>query len=295
MKNTRAPAVTFAFLASFATATPSLPQDAKTAAPPEAVVVTGVRPSREERDKIVWNFVYAHAKATAKIDQLARWTHPVCPAVQNLPAAYATFITNRIKAVAKSVGAPVADTCRTDIEIVFTADPQAFIDGVAEKNPKMLGYHFVHDLKAIATVTRPVQAWYVTATSNRIKTAVDDPYHAAPSGTPGSRLSRGELSVFDNILIVLDAKKMAGYPVGPLADYLAMLSLSEAEAPNDCAQLPSILDLMSSTCADSQKPDSLTAADKTYLEGLYAMDADEIGSLQKSAIANHMLRDPDEQ
>ena len=241
----------------------------------------------------MWNFVYAHAKLAPKIDQLSLWTLPVCPEVQNVPPAYAAFITARIKAVAKSVGAPVKELCRTDIEIIFTSDPQAFIDDVAKKNPKMLGYHYVHDTKAIATVTKPVQAWYVTATSNRVETYLDDPYHSAPAGTPGSRLSHGELSVFDGILILADANRMAGYPVGQIADYLAMLSLSEAEAPDDCVELSSILDLMSPDCPASPKPESLTAADKKYLEGLYAMDPDEIGSLQKSAIANHMLEGAD--
>ena len=257
----------------------------------ETVIVTGRRPSREEREKVVWNFVYAHAKLAPKIDQLSLWTAPVCPEVQNLPAAYASFITKRIVEVAKSIGAPVRDDCRKNIEIVFTSNPQAFMDGIAEKAPQLLGYHYVHQTKDLAKVTKPIQAWYVTATSNRIETYVDNPYRAAPAGTPGSRLSHGQLSVFDQILILADTNKVAGYPVGEIADYLTMLSLSEAETPDDCVELPSILDLISTACQGAQKPQSMTAADKAYLTGLYAMDADEIGSLQKSAIANHMLRE----
>jgi hypothetical protein len=257
----------------------------------ETVIVTGRRPSREERDKVVWNFVYAHAKLAPKIDQLSRWLVPVCPGVQNLPAAYGGFITTRIREIAKSVGAPVGDNCRKNIEIVFTSDPQSYMDGIAEKAPQLLGYHYVHQTKDLATVTKPIQAWYVTATSNRIDSYVDDPYHAAPAGTPGSRISHGEISVFDRILIVADTSKVSGYPVGQIADYLAMLSLSEAEAPGDCAELPSILGLFAPDCPETRKAQSITAADKAYLTGLYAMDPDEIGSLQKSAIANHMLRE----
>ena len=264
---------------------------AKAASSPETVVVTGRRPGREEREKVVWRFVYAHAKLAPKIDQLSRWIAPVCPEVQNLPEAYATFIAKRIVEVAKSAGAPVRDDCRKDIEIVFTSDPQAYMDGIAKKAPKLLGYHYVHQTKEIAKVTKPIQAWYVTATSNRIETYQDDPYHSAPGGTPGSRLSHGQLSVFDQILIVADTKKLSGYPVGQIADYLAMLSLSEAEAPDDCAELPSILDLVSSDCRTVPMPIVITDTDKAYLAGLYAMDPDEIGSLQRSAIANHMLRD----
>ncbi|MGA8363605.1 MAG: hypothetical protein WB709_03710, partial [Solirubrobacteraceae bacterium] len=271
-------------------ATPSV---TKPVVPPETVIVTGPRPAKEERNKIVWDFVYAHAKLTPKIDQLARWrwNMPVCPEVKNLPAAYAAFITKRIKNVAQAVGAPVKEPCKTDIQIIFTSNPQAFMDGVAKDNPKFLGFHFLHDTEKVATVTKDIQAWYVTATSNEVATYVDDPYHSPPSGTAGSRLSHGQLSVFINVLIVADATKVAGYPVGQVADYLAMLSLSQADAPTSCLELPSILDLMSPDCPASKKPDSLTAADKAYLQGLYAMDPEEIGSLQRSGIANFMKRE----
>jgi hypothetical protein len=281
-------------MAVFAIASPSLPQSSKpdssvsASSLPETVVVTGLRPPREQRDKIVWNFVYSHAKLAPKIDQLSRWVSPLCPHVQNLPKGYADFIINRIKSVSEAIGAPVREPCQPNVEIIFTSDPQAFMDSVAGNNPKMLGFHYVHETKSIATVTKPIQAWYVTATSNRVKTYIDDPYHAAPAGSTGSRISHGQLSVFDYILIVANTNKVAGYPVGEIADYLAMLSLSEADAPGDCVELPSILDLMSPDCALSQKPESLTSADKTYLEGMYAMDPDEIGSLQRSAISEHM-------
>ena len=274
----------------------SQPQNAKPAAapanagPPETVIVTGQRPTREQREKIVWDFVYAHAKLTPKIDQLARWVKPVCPSVQNLPPAYAKFITDRIKAVAKSAGSPVKEPCKTDIEIVFTGDPQAFMNNVAAKDPALLGWHYVHQTEDVATVTKPIQAWYVTDTSDRVETYRDDPYHPAVPGETGSRISRAHFSVFDTILIVADAKKVAGYPVGQVADYMAMLSLSEAEAPGDCHALSSVLDLLSADCTTPDRPQALTAGDKAYLEGLYAMDLNEIGSLQRSAVANSMLR-----
>lgn len=285
----------FACIAIVTVTSACLSQEAKrtkdaSVAPPETVIVTGRLPDREQRDRVVWSFVYAHAKYSPKIDQLARWTTPVCPEIRNLAPSFGTFIRKRIEAIATSVSAPTKEACKTNIEIIFTSQPQRLMDGVAKSDTKLLGYHFVHDIAAAATVTRSIQAWYVTATSNRVRTAIDDPYHAAPAGIPGSRLASGQLSMLDHVLIVVDTDKVAGYPIGPIADYIAMLSLSQAEAPDNCAELPSILDLMSSDCSDSQKPESLTVADKAYLEGLYAMDAEEIGSLQRSAISGHMMQ-----
>jgi hypothetical protein len=82
---------------------------------------------------------------------------------------------------------------------------------------------------------------------------------------------------------------VAGYPIGPIADYIAILSLAQAKEGDNCAELSSILDYLSADCAE--KPESLTVADKTFLEGLYAMDKSEIGSLQKSNISEHMQDD----
>jgi hypothetical protein len=214
----------------------------------------------------------------------------VCPEVKNLPAGFSAFISARIKAIAKSVGAPTKEACKPNIEIIFTAQPQIVMDRVAKDAPILLGYHFVHSTVAAAKVTRPIQAWYITATGNAMETYIDDPYHGTPGGAAGSRLSHGLRSVFSHILVLADTDKVAGYPVGPVADYIAMLVLSQAQAQDDCAELPSILDLMSPNCAGPDKPQSLTIADKAYLEGLYSMNSTLIGSLQKSSVIEHMVQ-----
>jgi hypothetical protein len=257
------------------------------AAPPETVIVTGKKPPDQKTlDDVVRAFVDAHAKYSPKIDQLTRWVNPVCPEVRNLPAGYSDFITKRIKAIAASVGAPTKEPCKLNIEIIFSADPQAILDKVAASDPRLLGYHFVHDADKSAKVTQPIQAWYVTSTSNAMETFIDDPYKGAPSGELGSHFSHGLYSVFNHALIIVNTDRVAGYPIGPVADYIAMLALSQSQAPDNCNDLDSILDYMSANCA--QKPESLTVADKTYLEGLYHMGKWDIGSLQKSSVSEHM-------
>jgi hypothetical protein len=279
-----------AILAWLVAFSPAFCQDAKQhaandAAPPETVIVTGKRPGAETLHDIVPNFVDAHGKPSPKIGQLTRWVTPVCPEVRNLPAGFGNFITARIKAIAASVGAPTRESCKLNIEIIFTSDPQAIASKIAEKDPRLLGYHFVHDTVRAATVTEPIQAWYVTSSSNALETYIDDPYHGTPSGAPG-RFSHGLYSVFNHVLVLVNTDKVAGYPIGPVADYIAMLSLSQARTPDNCAELASILDYLSPNCPE--KPESLTVADKAYLEGLYSMDKYEIGSLQKSNISEHM-------
>src|SRR4029077_20420062 len=92
-----------------------------------------------------------------------------------------------------------------------------------------------------------------------------------------------------NALIVADTGKIVGEPIGAIADYLAMLTLAQASTSADCGELPSILDRTQPSCPADRKPQSLTIADKAYLEGLYQMDEFSFGPHQRSTIARHML------
>ncbi|HEV2224670.1 MAG TPA: hypothetical protein VGR84_16890 [Candidatus Acidoferrales bacterium] len=65
------------------------------------------------------------------------------------------------------MGAPVSDmkSCTPNIEIVFTTAPQVLLDGIRKDDPDYLGYATTSDQRdALATVSRPVQAWYTTET-----------------------------------------------------------------------------------------------------------------------------------
>lgn len=261
--------------------------DADTA---ETVVVTGMRLKTERLQEIIGDFVRDHGKRAPYSDQIARWDRAVCPQVQNVPADINAFITTRIRAIAQAVGAPTSRaSCKTNVNIFFTDQPQVLMDTVADKYPRLLGYHFVHQAKALSQVTRPIQAWYVTSTSNGILTAIDDPYQMSLGGGLGSRLSTGDLRpVLTHVLMVVNTDRILGLKLGAVADYLGVLALAQPRALGQCGDLPSILDLFAANCADDQKPASLSAADKAYLEGLYSMDPWETGLLQRSSISLHM-------
>ena len=113
----------------------------------------------------VQNFVQAHAASTAKIDQIGRWHGGVCIQVTGVIPDQATKIQARIDDVARSVGLPVQKgDCHSNIQIVFTDQPQALLDRVAKVSEQYLGFHYPADLKKLKTVTHPIQAWYATAT-----------------------------------------------------------------------------------------------------------------------------------
>ncbi|MDE1150407.1 MAG: hypothetical protein PW843_27990 [Azospirillaceae bacterium] len=261
-----------------------------------SVTITGERPTNQSLDSVVSGFVRSRTTLAPHLDQIIRWRKPICPLVRGVKPEFVTFITARIEGMAEEVGAPALTkaTCKPDVEVIFTDQPQAMMDEVARKSPVLLGYHFVNQTQALAKVTKPIQAWYVTATSNGVDTYINDPYEMMPGGALGSRLDHGHLvSVFDHVLVVVDMTRINGRHLGPIADYVAMLTLAQPTPSGGCDGLPSLLDLFADTCPDRQKPEMLTSADKAYLEGLYSVTPEDVGPLQRAAIETHMLKSLD--
>lgn len=279
----------------------------------ESVTVTGAR-SRQVLDQFVQSF----AAPTRMTGKLARWEDPVCPITVGLKPAFTDFISLRVLAVAEQVGAR-ANTrpgCKPNIRIVFTTTPQDLLDNVRKKQPAYLGYaDNSSQLDALAKVTRPIQAWYLTASRDlRGNVSIDGarttgvtmriqipppPDNAfvefTPSGSAGSvtgsRLGDGMRSSFYQVVIVADPTKLADYEIGTLADYIAMLALAQLSSLDLCQTLPSIVNTLAKDCA--RPATALTANDVGYLKGLYAMGPGRNLRGQEDAIAFQMQQQQD--
>jgi hypothetical protein len=148
-------------LLGFALALPAL---AQAPAPTDSVTVTGT-----PQQQAIARYIEASVTPTRMTGKMARWETPICPAVQGVEADAAGAIIARIKDVAGQVGVRVngRKDCDPNIEIIFTDYPQAVMDQVKTDKPDMLGYYdSVEERDRLATVTRPIQAWYRTATQD---------------------------------------------------------------------------------------------------------------------------------
>jgi hypothetical protein len=278
-------------------------QEASTrpAAPTENVTVTGIK----DVQKAVTDFVGTLTVPTKMTGKLARWRAKVCPIVAGLRPSAVKLVTQRVKEVAAQVGAPVDDSekCRPNIEIVFTTTPQALLDTIFIKYPYLLGDHdnSAQALK-LATVTRPIQSWYTTATDDLrgnvqvdgVQTGgvtMDMPFVPGGGGggiqtsatgmvsmnmpgarvtnVTGGRLSDGVSSDFHHVAVVAEPAKLLNFEIGSLADYIALLALSQTPLPDHCMELPTILNLLASGC--TAPPKTLTGVDLAYLRALYKM------------------------
>jgi len=302
-----AAALTVSILAALAQTPPGAPQ--------EDVTVTATK-SREVLDKFAKAFT-APTKLTGKI---ARWETAICPAATGQKPAFTAFITARVKAIAVAVGAPVSalESCTPNIQIIFTTAPQELLDQVRKDDPDYLGYAETSALREkLATVSRPIQAWYETATidldgnrrvdsARRMGTGIAmsnftgfampsssgvnrDPIYlpdATYARVTGNHINDGTRSGFNHIVIVVDTKKLAGHDFVPLADYIAMLALTQLSSLDTCQQLPSVVNILAPDC--DGKVGGITAVDLAYLNGLYRMASDKSLLFQQNDIADRM-------
>jgi len=260
------------------------------------------------------NFIRSHGAPT-RIGQLGRWTVAVCPMTIGLSTELDRLVSGRVVDDAQRVGAPWprarARRCRPNVEIVFTAEPQKVMDFIAEKRGAYLGYHYASQTREFETVKYPIQAWYLTATRGAAGGASLDIAAGAanvqgsslgaalntsgvggtPGGCAGSHFTQCLSSEFVNVLVLVDGNRVNGQTIGPVADYVAMLALAKVASIDDCADLPSILDLLSTKCGDRPKPRALTQTDIAYLAGLYSMDLKNLFWLQRDSVADRMTQD----
>ena len=226
-----------------------------------------------------------------------------------------------MKDIAAAVGAPVSNlkSCTPNVEIVFTNTPQALLDNVRKDDPDYLGYATTNDQRdALAKVTRPVQAWYTTETidlngmrrvdsGRRLGTGITmsnfsalpcpscgaanrDPIYlpdATYGRVTGNHINDGTRTGLNHVIIVVDSGKLAGHEFGPLADYVAMLALTQLNSLDTCQQVPSIVNMLAADC--DQKIDGMTQTDLAYLHGLYAMGSDKSLVFQQNDIADTMI------
>ena len=279
------------------------------AAQPASPPIENVTVTAAHRREVLRAFVQGLAAPARISGKLVRWQDGVCPLTIGLKPQFTQFISQHVRDVAARAGAPVngRSSCKPNIEIVFTTTPQALMDNVRAGRPLLLGYHDnTRQAEALAKVTHPIQAWYTTATRDlRGKSVLDS---ALLQGTGeqvgtvpgdmsgmmfssaavnGSRLGDGKTSAFYHVIIVAEPGSLRDYEIGTLADYIAMLALTEPNMLDRCQSLPSILNLLVKGCAPVT---ALTGNDDAYLASLYRMGADQNLGVQRDQIAYGMQK-----
>jgi hypothetical protein len=259
------------------TSTPDIPE----------VTVTAPKPPTDQElaGDSLYEFVVHHATVHyvyGAVGNLAHWRggkQSICPRTLGLDPASNSFVTARIRAVAAYVGAPLQSDpqCRDDVRVIFTPDPAAAMKEVADwASGYFRGDRWYTASRRLLEFVgdKPIQGWYLTTPRASRVSNTDigllriylEPLW--PRIVPHWLGNDGQLSGIGTVILVVDTTKAAGYSLGTVADYAAMVTLSLVQSPDHCDPLPSILDLTSSSCA-REKPTALTAGDLAFLKALY--------------------------
>jgi hypothetical protein len=105
----------------------------------------------------------------------------------------------------------------------------------------------------------------------------------------GSHLGHGLTSELLHSLVIVDARKLEGLPLGAMADYVTMVALTRMTVLNTCNELPSVIDLLSEGCSERPRPAGLTPADSAFLKALYASDLDKNLNIEQGELHDRMM------
>ena len=285
---------------------------------PDPTVMPPTPPTSQELagdslSEFIMHHATVHYVSTGTARNLARWRggkQSICPLTVGLNPTYNAFVTARLRALATYVGAPVQSDpqCKTNVQILFTNNPQASMDGVIKWATTAFGVRYSGGMKDLIAYSsdHPIQGFYLATRGGAIVLNTDvalvglDVLPVWPrveqkylsNDSIGTRLGGGSGSGIGIgvVLLVVDTTKLGRYSIGTLADYLAMLTLSVAQSPDHCDPLPSILDLMASSCGTRQGPATITAGDLAFLKALYYLNTGLGPSLSRDAIHDNMMR-----
>jgi hypothetical protein len=271
-----------------------------TAAPPprtqDSTELSDVVVEARRLREVVQNFV-GEVAAPAGNRGPARWNGPVCIGVVNLRGGVAQYIVDRTSDVARELGLDAGEPgCRPNVLIIAAADGRAVADALVDTRRNVMrpgGSGMTRSLRQLdkfRTSDAPIRWWHVSAPvdSETGQLATRLPGEDAPV-TNVSRASRVRTDIRDDLLraiIVVDMEKAAGISVAQLADYCALVALSQVDPEAEVGSYDTVLNVF----VDPTTPD-LTTWDMDYLKALYGVEQNSVGASARGAeIVDMMLR-----
>lgn len=219
-------------------------------------------------------FIDKMAKVGAT-DQLGRWNMEVCPAIVGIDSAEARYMRQRIVDLSESVGLRRPDPgCPTSLSVIITSDAAGFVRDLVKLYPITLKTDGLAPLKEFEQTTRPVR--WITVTDE-----------CSFGCKIGSRITKESAPGFVDMIIVVDANRIAGFTIGELSDYVSVVALSNP--PDDGGSSQSILSMFDRP-RDPGEPFQISSFDRSFLTGLYNSSEDQGAKVQQQGILSHMKK-----
>lgn len=226
--------------------------------------------------------------------QIARWDDPVCVRVIGGWHAVNVAMADRISEMVRSLNIQTGDDgCRPNVMVVVAENPDGFAQVFADR----YRIRFFDNRRAeIAAFIAPPRAirW-----QHRTGTGVIDGSPLIDAGTggrggeaaalPNTRLRRSTTEKITRAVVVIDPERVSRIPTASLVGYVAFVLLVDLKPFPDTGGNPSILNLFDES-PEGTTPAGLTAWDRAFVEGVYAMSTDRRFGVQQSQIERSMRR-----
>jgi len=186
-----------------------------------------------------------------------------------------------------------------NVQIIFTSDSRTVMQEIQQWGARSLHVRFDHQMVKALEISgeHAIQGWYVTAGGGSSVLNRDPQFVGGislqalwPRVIPVSVKANGADRSILGVVLVIDTNRVAGGTIGPIADYLALSTLTVIQNPDHCDPLPSILDIESSACASRDKPTGITAGDLAFLKALYFKNTGLGKTLSRDDIQFNMMR-----
>lgn len=267
----------------------------------DRITITGIQPERMR------DFV-RELMEPGKLGQLSRWQDKVCPGVVGITPQASQAMLDRIAMRALSLGLNVGEPgCKANVLIVVTDDGQKFTPTFVQQNKKLFGDAFdagntlgKNALEAFTKADRPVRWWHISQTVTDRGQVLGDSVATVANGggfngvqvarvNNASRLGASTHQEFNRIIAIVDTSKTRGVTFGAVADYIAMIALTQVQADVDAGGYDSILNVFEGPVGDEAPLTGWTAWDSAFVNGLYAVRQDFVTSQQlENEIVRHV-------
>jgi hypothetical protein len=272
--------------------------------PDKALAQVTIEAQRAKLEHSLDTFVSSITRSVPRDESLRRWRDPICPLVAGLTRDEGEYLLQRMSQIARAAGAPLdKEHCaRPNLVIVVTSKPDALIKAWGDRRSAFGGVRGSRaKFSRFADKPRPVRVWYnhdfgdgggtsaVTKGSLQLGPAFAD----VPSGgcCLGSHFDVKDVLVFTSVAVIVDGKQVVGLQLAQLADFIAMVALTEIDLDASLGAAPTILRLFDARGSGTQLPAGLSAWDQEFLKWLYDSAAPLESITQRSVITGEMLHD----
>ncbi|MEI6485145.1 MAG: hypothetical protein WCO11_02640 [Sphingomonadales bacterium] len=281
---------------------PALAQTAPPPASPAAdseISVTADRLRREQLRAQAQAYIAA-ALQSAGGHQHARWTQAVCAKAVGVSPAAGQIFTDRVAAVARFVGVPVARPgCTPNIALVFTPAPIAMMAAINKREHGSLDTLPEAERVQLQRKDLVVRWWHFTREDaydgKRYDTAALGGSAQIPlagdlnfnSSARASRIREQTQTVITGAVVLVDTGRIGTVDVAALVDHVAMAAMAKLKLNPDGRPKPSIMGLFDPA---GPRVAGFTAEDEAFLDAYYHSDADGSGFEQRVQMAGLMTK-----